>query len=131
MKRTIIWDITSYSPLKVNRRFGGTYDLHLQGQRISQARIQRVSRCLFLPSAFTMVSYPAYSSTLLMEAICASETSVDFQRTTRLISQKIALFITTAVRTSDPTRHYILEDRTLHNHRCEDLRSYTALYPRR
>jgi hypothetical protein len=28
------------SPLKVNRRFGGTYRLHLQGRTISQARIQ-------------------------------------------------------------------------------------------
>jgi hypothetical protein len=31
------------------------------------------------------------------------------------------------VRTSDPTRRYIPEDRTLHNHRCENLRSYTTL----
>jgi hypothetical protein len=31
-----------------------------------------------------------------MEAICSSKTSVDIQRTTRLISQKAELFITTA-----------------------------------
>jgi hypothetical protein len=31
------------SPLKVNRRFGGTYRLHLQGRRINQARNQRES----------------------------------------------------------------------------------------
>jgi hypothetical protein len=30
-KATIFWDITPCSPLKVNRRFGGTYRLHLQG----------------------------------------------------------------------------------------------------
>jgi hypothetical protein len=30
-----------------------------------------------------LVSFSAYSSTLKMEAICSSETSVDFQRTTR------------------------------------------------
>jgi hypothetical protein len=38
----------------------------------------------FLPSlslAFKLVSSSAYSSTLKMEAMCASETSVDFQRT--------------------------------------------------
>jgi hypothetical protein len=29
MKRTIFWDTTPYSPLKVNRRFGKEY-LHLQ-----------------------------------------------------------------------------------------------------
>jgi hypothetical protein len=38
-----------------------------------------------------------------MEAICSSETSVDTQRT---------------------TRRYITEDGTLHNHPCEDLKSY-------
>jgi hypothetical protein len=41
-----------------------------------------------------------------MEATCSSEASVDFQRTTRL---------------------YIPEDLTLHNHRCENLKSYTGL----
>jgi hypothetical protein len=45
----------------------------------------------------------AYSSTLKLEAICSSETSVDFQRT---------------------TRRYIPKDRTLHNHRYENLKSY-------
>jgi hypothetical protein len=55
------------------------------------------------PPAFTLVSCSAYSSTLKMEALCSSEKSVDFQRT---------------------IRRYIPEDSTLHNHRCEDLRSY-------
>jgi hypothetical protein len=34
-------DITPCSPLKVNRRFGGTYRLYLLGRRINQARNQR------------------------------------------------------------------------------------------
>jgi hypothetical protein len=68
MKGTIFWDITLHSPLKVKRSFGGTYRLHLQ---------------VCLPPAFTLVYCSAYSSTLKMEAICSSETSVDFQRTTR------------------------------------------------
>jgi hypothetical protein len=38
-----------------------------------------------------------------MEATCFSETSIEFQRT---------------------TRRGVLEDRILHNHRCEDLQSY-------
>jgi hypothetical protein len=42
------------------------------------------------------------SLTLKIEAICSSETSVDTQRT---------------------TRRYIPEDGTLHNHRCENLKS--------
>jgi hypothetical protein len=33
VKSTIFWDTTPYSPFSVNRRFGGTYRLHLQGRR--------------------------------------------------------------------------------------------------
>jgi hypothetical protein len=62
-----------------NRRFGGTYRLHLEGRRIRGARNQRYKQSdwRYIPP----------------------ETSVDFQRTTRRIFQKIGLFITTAVRT--------------------------------
>jgi hypothetical protein len=56
-----------------------------------------------LPFAFTLVSCSAYSLALKMEATCSSETSVDFQQT---------------------TQHYIPEDSTLHNHHCENLKSY-------
>jgi hypothetical protein len=52
------------SLLKVNWHFGG------------------INR-LCLPPAFMPVSCSAYSVTLKMEAICSSETSVDFQQTTR------------------------------------------------
>jgi hypothetical protein len=41
MKCSIFWDITTCSPLKINRRFGGICRLHIQGRRISQARNQR------------------------------------------------------------------------------------------
>jgi hypothetical protein len=83
----IFWDITPWTPLKVNRRFGGTYRLHLQSRKISRARNQR----------------SVYFPTLKMEAICLSETSVDFQRT---------------------ARRYIPEVCTLHNHRCDNLKPY-------
>jgi hypothetical protein len=36
---TVIWEITPSSPLKVSRRFGGTYRLHLQGERRCQAEL--------------------------------------------------------------------------------------------
>jgi hypothetical protein len=64
-------------------------------------------RCglLCVSSAFTLVSCFAYSSTMKTEATCSSETSVDFQRTTQC---------------------YIAEDRTLHTHRCENLKSYMS-----
>jgi hypothetical protein len=41
-----------------------------------------------------------------MEVICSFETSVDFQRT---------------------TRRYIPEDKTHHNHRCDNLKPHTNL----
>jgi hypothetical protein len=50
-----------------------------------------------------LVSRLVYS-TLKMEAISSSETSGDFQQT---------------------TQYYIPEDSTLHNHHCENIKSYT------
>jgi hypothetical protein len=44
MKCTIFWDRTPCSPLKVNRRFEGTYRLHCQGWGISRARYQCESK---------------------------------------------------------------------------------------
>jgi hypothetical protein len=76
MNSTIFWDITTCSPLKVNIRFGRSCRLHLQIRRISQVRNQKTEFCL-LP-AFTLVSCSAFSSTLKMEMIYSSETSVDF-----------------------------------------------------
>jgi hypothetical protein len=40
MKSSGLFDITPSGTLLVNRRFEGTYHLHLQGRRISQARNQ-------------------------------------------------------------------------------------------
>jgi hypothetical protein len=59
------------------------------------------------PLTFTLVSYPACSSTLSVEAICLSESSVNFQRTTQL---------------------YIPDASSLHNHCCEALKSYFLFY---
>jgi hypothetical protein len=56
-----------------------------------------------LSTCFMLVSRLSYSSILKMVATCSSETSVDFQRT---------------------TQRYIPEDRTVHNHCCEKLKSY-------
>jgi hypothetical protein len=79
MKSIVFWDITPCSLLKVNRHFGGTYRLHLRGRKICRARNQRESRWQTEP----------------------------FQRAFNslhgVISQKIVLFITTAVITSNPT----------------------------
>jgi hypothetical protein len=51
--------------------------------RVVEQYKQRVSR-VYLATCFTVVSCFAFSSTIKIEAICSSETSVYFQRTTRL-----------------------------------------------
>jgi hypothetical protein len=127
LKSTVFWDITPCSPFNVNRRFGGTYRLQLQGRRIGRARYQCESRWqaeqsanrnfelyrkqggkwksgtqfwlarpqgrMKLPPptgfhgrtnrrqefAFTLVFCSAYLSTLQMETICSSETSIGSQ----------------------------------------------------
>jgi hypothetical protein len=62
-----------------------------------------VTPCSLLPPAYLLVLAEIISSTLKMEAIFSSETSVSTQQT---------------------TRRYIPEDDTLHNHRCKNLKSY-------
>jgi hypothetical protein len=71
MKSIILWDMMPCSPLSVNRRFGGTYRLHLQGRRnkLRKKNSKHVAELISL--------------TLRMEAICSAEKSVDTQRTTR------------------------------------------------
>jgi hypothetical protein len=70
-KRFVFWDIGPCSPLKVNRTFGATCRLHLQGRSIRQGRNQheagsKLSTC----------------SLLVYSLACSSKTSVGFQRTT-------------------------------------------------
>jgi hypothetical protein len=51
--------------------------------RTSAGSLQIIGCRIYLSPTFTVVSCSAYFSTPKMEAICSSETSVDFQRTTR------------------------------------------------
>jgi hypothetical protein len=44
LNNTIFCEITLYSPLKDNWRFGGSYLLHIQRRRISQTRNERENR---------------------------------------------------------------------------------------
>jgi hypothetical protein len=65
MSSSALCDITFYSPVKVNRRFGGIYVL-----------------------CFMLAYCVDYSSTLKMEAVCSSETSVDFHRSLFTLKRK-------------------------------------------
>jgi hypothetical protein len=60
-----------------------------------------------LPPVYLLVLAEIISSTLKMEATCSSETSVATQQT---------------------IQRYIPEDDTLHNHCCENLKSYVSLF---
>jgi hypothetical protein len=84
------------SPVKLSRRFGRTGHFHLQGRRVSKKQGARRAACLLLVSCF------AYTSTLKMEAICSSESSIDSNQTTRC---------------------YIPECRNFHSQSCENLKS--------
>jgi hypothetical protein len=44
MKSSNVWNITLFSPLKVNRRFGGKSRHQFQGPRISRAKKQGKER---------------------------------------------------------------------------------------
>jgi hypothetical protein len=55
----VFWDITSCSPLKVIRRFGGVCRLHIQG--LNQREVGS-------KQSFTLVSRLAYPLTMKMEA---------------------------------------------------------------
>jgi hypothetical protein len=83
MKSTILWDITPCSPLKVNRRFGVTSPSSSVESQPTFRRNMTPPSELCLPPDFTLVSCSAYFSTLKMEAMCSSETSFGFRRTTR------------------------------------------------
>jgi hypothetical protein len=74
LKTTILWDITPCIPLKVNPRFGGTSPSSSGSKNKPRKKPELCFHAGFLL---------AYSLTLKMEAIYSSETSVDFQRTTR------------------------------------------------
>jgi hypothetical protein len=88
-KSSIFLETTSCSPLKFNRCFGGTGNLHIHGRRISQEINQHEA-----------------GSKQMQICTCSTETSNDFQWITRC---------------------YIPEDRTLHNYRCDNLKSYEYL----
>jgi hypothetical protein len=99
-RSSVLQDTTLCSPLKVNRHFRGTCRLRLQGWRITQARNQHEAE---IATCFTLVSCLAYFLTLKMEAVCSTKKLVGFAQTTQC---------------------YIPEDRTLHNHYSENLKSY-------
>jgi hypothetical protein len=75
MKNVVIWDVAPRRS-RVNRRFGGMYHLHLQGRKSASQE----------PPAHAGPSLADFS-TLKMEAIRSSETSVHTISTRRHIPE--------------------------------------------
>jgi hypothetical protein len=85
LNSTIFWDITPCRPLSVNRCSGGTYRLHLQGV---EKYVQQETSLFFRSQRWRRYVPPKRRLTL--------------NGLHGVISQKIVLFTTTAVRTSNP-----------------------------
>jgi hypothetical protein len=84
MKNAVFWDVTPFGCCW-NRHFGGTYRLHYQCGKNQQVRNKFNSNQLldtvkFVPSSLIL-------STLMMEAVCSSETSVSTRATQRHIER--------------------------------------------
>jgi hypothetical protein len=105
MKSSIFWDIMS---CKISRRLGGVRRLCLQCRRTNEARNQpEYDSKVPLPNCFMLLSCLAYYLALNMEATYSSETSVNFQWT---------------------TRRSLLKDGNLHSPRCENRKSYDITF---
>jgi hypothetical protein len=83
MKSIIFWDMTPCSPLSFNRRFRGTYRLHLQGRRNRFSKPASKLRNVGW-------NYGLHG----------------------VISQKMILFITTSVKTSNPKYCWLIDIQT-------------------
>jgi hypothetical protein len=78
MKNAVLWDLAPCRSCELNRRFGGTCRLHLQGRKIHE-RETSVSWWQRTRPGFSLADF----STLKMDETRFSETSVQFTRSTR------------------------------------------------
>jgi hypothetical protein len=100
---TISFHIPFISSFRVSQVLNAIKPMQWKGAFQWTTHIFQIQSLHDITPAFTLVSCLPYSLTLKMEVTCSSEMSVDFQRT---------------------TLHYIPKVRTLHNHRCENFKSY-------
>jgi hypothetical protein len=91
MKNTIFWDMTSCNPLKANRRFGGTYRLHFDFEKVSREIYQDESNLLAI--CFHAGVLLDLSSTLKMEPYFLPKRRMVFNGQKGVISKKILLFV--------------------------------------
>jgi hypothetical protein len=89
MKNAVFWDVAPCRSY-VNRHFGGTYRLHLQGRKIRHQCFRLVVQSAATCSRWF---FARGFSTLKMEAICSSEMLVHTRCTRRQISEDGILHI--------------------------------------
>jgi hypothetical protein len=107
----------------MNRRFGGARSPHLQGRRIKQSRNQLEEgrkQSNRLCQNFRLIFFDAEDG----DRYVPTKRRLNFNGLHGVISQKIELFITSAVRTSIPRnpRMYLLQPSTTHLHRSHIYR---------
>jgi hypothetical protein len=93
----MFWNITASSPMKVNRSFGGTSRLHLQGRRISQTGNQSESRWQAELSRWFLAWHILRPSRSRRNV--PPKRLLTFNRLHAVTSQKTELFLTTAAST--------------------------------
>jgi hypothetical protein len=106
-KSTIFWNVTLCSPLNVNRRFGRTYRLHLQGQD-NKLRKKLAWKHPLLAICF----HAGFFLSLLFwpwkwRRYVPPKRRLTFKGLHSVISQNMVLFITTAMRTSNSTLNLV------------------------
>jgi hypothetical protein len=103
LKSIIFWDMTPCSPLSVNHRFGGTYRLHLQDRRNKFSKNRKKADSIHLPPACLLVLLNLFLRPWRWRRYVPPKRRLTLNILHGVISQKIVLFITTAVKTSNPT----------------------------
>jgi hypothetical protein len=91
MKNTVFWDLMPCGSCK-NRRFGGTYGLHHQGDKNRLAR-NNVSSALRLLVTINVVSNSSIHVTLMRDALLSFETSILTRATGCHIPEHDTLFL--------------------------------------
>jgi hypothetical protein len=129
MKNAVFWDVAPCTSC-VNRRFGGTYRLRLQGRK-SASEITSV--CRWQQTEPTWLRPPAHAgfsladfSILKMEALRSSETSIHTRSTRRHIPENGILHESKALLLRQPVQFVNLNMEAVDNY----LPAHTASYHR-
>jgi hypothetical protein len=69
MKSSAFWNITPFSPMKVNRYFGGTYRLNLQGRKVRNQHEEGSSQKLHAIIFFGLLFSPEDGGDMFLQNV--------------------------------------------------------------